>query len=302
VNARLTQSIGRLALAACLLAWPLLAAALDDLPCEPDPALQAGLDDLVVEMGLETAARDGRLALAVADVTDPEQPRLAMVNGHEMFYAASLPKVAILLGAAVALEEGDLAMDPALERDLHDMIRVSCNACASRVLERVGRERLLDILQSPDYRFYDPELGGGLWVGKPYGPEPAYRRDPIDNQSHGATAYQAARFYYLLETGELVSPDQSELMLSALAEPGIDHKFVRGLAGHGEFELFRKSGSWRAYHADSVLIHSSNRAYIMVGLVEDGDGGILLENLAPRLLELLQAPPLAAQRALVASP
>jgi beta-lactamase class A len=302
VNVRPLQSIRRLALAACLLAWPLLVTALDDLPSEPDPMLQAGLDELLVEMGLEEAARSGRLALALADVTDPDHPRLAMVNGHEMFYAASLPKVAILLGAAVALEEGRLDMDPALEQDLHDMIRVSCNDCASRVLDRVGRQQLLDILQSPDYHFYDPELGGGLWVGKPYGPEPAYRRDPIDNQSHGATAYQAARFYYLLETGELVSPGQSELMLAALAEPGINHKFVRGLDGHGEFDLYRKSGSWRAYHADSVLIHSANRAYIMVGLVEDGDGDILLESLAPRLLELVQAAPASTRRTLVASP
>ena len=302
MNHRPIQSLFRLAVTACLLAWPLMAAALEDLPSETDPLLQAGLDELVEEMGLERPARDGRLALALADVTDPDHPRLAMVNGHEMFYAASLPKVAILLGAAVALEQGQLDLNPALEQDLHDMIRVSCNACASRVLDRVGRERLLDILQSPDYHFYDPELGGGLWVGKPYGPEPAYRRDPIDNQSHGATAYQAARFYYLLETGELVSPDQSELMLSTLVEPGINHKFVRGLAGHGEFDLYRKSGSWRMYHADSVLIRSENRAYIMVGLVEDGDGDILLESLAPRLLELVQAPPGSTQRTLVSSP
>lgn len=302
MNLHPLQSVRRLALAACLLLWAPLLAALDDLPSEPNPALQAALEGLVEQMGLAGPARDGRLALALADVTDPEHPRLAMINGHEMFYAASLPKVAILLGAAVALEEGDLVMDPALERDMHDMIRVSCNACASRVLDRVGREHLLDILQSPAYHFYDPELGGGLWVGKPYGPEPAYHRDPIDNQSHGATAYQAARFYYLLETGALVSPEQSELMLSTLVEPGINHKFVRGLAGHGEFELYRKSGSWRRYHADSVLIRSENRAYIMVGLVEDGDGDILLESLAPRLLELVQAPPGSTQRTLVSSP
>ena len=299
---RPSSFVHRLALAACLLAWPLALAALDDLPSEPDPVLQAGLDELVAEMGLEDSASEGRLALALADVTDPDQPRLAMVNGHEMFYAASLPKVAILLGAAVALEEGQLDLDPALESDMHDMIRVSCNACASRVLDRVGRDRLLDILQSPDYHFYDPDLGGGLWVGKPYGPEPAYRRDPIDNQSHGATAYQAARFYYLLETGKLVSPAQSELMLSTLVEPGINHKFVRGLAGHGELDLYRKSGSWRMYHADSVLIHADNRAYIMVGLVEDGDGDILLESLAPRMLELVETPTVAAQRRLVSSP
>ena len=42
---RFFQSLGQTcALAACLLAWPLMAAALDDLPCESDPALQAGME------------------------------------------------------------------------------------------------------------------------------------------------------------------------------------------------------------------------------------------------------------------
>ena len=53
---------------------------------------------------------------------------------------------------------------------------------------------------------------------------------------------------------------------------------------------------------DSVVIRSENRAYIMVGLVEDGDGDLLLERLAARLLELVQAPPGATQRTLVSSP
>ncbi len=30
--------------------------------------------------------------------------------------------------------------------------------------------RLIDILTSPRYAFYDPSGAGGLWVGKSYGP------------------------------------------------------------------------------------------------------------------------------------
>ena len=87
-----------------------------------------------------------------------------------MVYAASLPKIAILLGAAVAIDEGRLELDDELQTDLDDMIRYSCNACATKVLEMVGRQELLEILQSPEYKFYDQDEAGGFWVGKDYGP------------------------------------------------------------------------------------------------------------------------------------
>ena len=41
----------------------------------------------------------------------------------------------------------------------------------------------------------------GLWVGKPYGKAAAYRRDPVAHLSHGATAFQVARFYFMLDRG-----------------------------------------------------------------------------------------------------
>jgi beta-lactamase class A len=273
-------------MAACFKAGPVLSH--EDLSDRTDPGLQAGLEQIVHDLNLGAMADEDTLAIALVDLSDAE-PRVALLNGHEMIYAASLPKIAILLGAAVALDEGSLEMDPALEKDLHDMIRVSCNPCATRVLDRIGRQRLLDVLESPDYHFYDRQSGGGLWVGKPYGPESAYRRDPVEQISHGATVFQAARFYYLLHRRELVSPEQSQMMLDALASPEINHKFVKGLAVYEDLEVFRKSGSWKQFHADSALVQTADHVYIMVALVEDPGGGELLEKLAPRLHELITA-------------
>ena len=275
-----------LATAAVFCLVPGNAAAHQDLSDRPDPHLQAGLVQVLDDMGMGAHVQHGLLALALVDLS-AAQPRLAMVNGHRMFYAASLPKIAILLGAAVALDEGALVMDGPLQRDLQDMIRVSCNPCATRVLDRIGRDRLLEILQHPDYHLYDPDTGGGLWVGKPYGPESAYRRDPLGQKSHGATAYQAARFYYLLHERKLVNAEQSEMMLSTLANPGIDHKFVRGLSQYKDLKIFRKSGSWKQYHADSALVESGDYSYIMVALIEDAGGGSWMEKLAPRLHRLI---------------
>jgi beta-lactamase class A len=169
---------------------------------------------------------------------------------------------------------------------MDNMIRHSCNACATRVLALVGREELLDMLQSPKYNFYDKKKQGGLWVGKDYGPSTAYQRDPISGLSHGATAFQAARFYYELQAGTLVSPKQTKMMLDVLANPAIAHKFVKGLERYPNLEIFRKSGTWKTYHADSALIRTDGLAYIIVALANHENGAAWLEQLAAPLHEL----------------
>lgn len=251
-----------------------------------DQQLQQGLETLIAGQNLTSAIDSKELALALVIVTDPDQPHLAELNGRDMVYAASLPKIAILLGAAVEIDDGRLQLDEQLQLDLDNMIRYSCNACATKVLAQVGREELLEILQSPRLNFYDQRRNGGLWVGKDYGPSAAYHRDPLSGLSHGATAFQAARFYYKLQNGTLVSPQQTKLMFEALSNPGIKHKFVRGLKAYPNLELFRKSGSWRDFHADSALVRSKGLAYIIVALSHNPKGAIWLEKLAAPLHEL----------------
>jgi len=257
-----------------------------DLSGAQDPGLQRELLNLADEQGLTPAAQRGELALALLILSDPDQPRLAQINGDEMIYAASLPKIAILLGAAVAIEEGQLVPDQALEKDIQDMIRYSCNDCANRVLREVGHDQLLEVLQRPHYAFYDPQRGGGIWVGKEYGPTPAYRRDPLHNLSHGATVFEVSRFYCALQRNELVSPERDQMMREALSKPGIRHKFVKALANIRGLEIFRKSGTWRTFHSDSALVRDGDNAYVMVALANNPRGSKWLERLAEPLSRL----------------
>jgi beta-lactamase class A len=252
------------------------------------PSLQIQMENIIREKGLWRNVQKGELSLLLAIVTDPDNPKLAEVNGHKMMYAASLPKIAILFGAAVALDEGRLQLTDELHDDMIRMIRYSCNDCATRVLEMVGREELIELLQSPEFDFYDASGEGGLWVGKAYDPAPAYHRDPLYNLSHGATAFQVARFYYRLQNGTLVSPEFNELMLEALSNPGIKHKFVKGLQGITGLNLLRKSGTWRNFHADSALVSSKDQTYIIVGLANNEKGGQWLAQLAEPLNNLVR--------------
>jgi len=275
----------------CLAPCSFAAQRVCDLAGAQDPVLQEKLLTVAQEQGLGPAAERGDLAVALLILSDPDHPRLAQINGNEMLYAASLPKIAILLGAAVAIDEGELLPDAALEKDIQDMIRYSCNDCATRVLRQVGHDQLLEILQRPQYAFYDPRRGGGLWVGKEYGPTPAYHRDPLHNISHGATVFEVSRFYCALQRDELVSPEQDQMMLEALSKPGIRHKFVKALSSHKGLKIYRKSGTWKTYHADSALVRDGDDAYVMVALANSPRGSLWLERLAEPLRRLATARP-----------
>ncbi|MEJ2275213.1 MAG: serine hydrolase [Woeseiaceae bacterium] len=265
-------------------------AAADDLPLTVHGSAQVQLEIVLDELELQDAVDDGRLAVALVVMDGEDDVSLGMVNGHTMLYAASLPKIAILYGAAVALDRGRLTMTEELREDMVAMIRRSCNNCATRVLAKVGRQWLLELLQSDPYRFYNPERGGGLWVGKDYARKGAFQREPLKGLSHAATPWQVARWFYLLDRGLLASPEQTELMLECLSDPAIQHKFVKGLADQPDLKLYRKSGTWRQYHADSILVKDGLLSYILVALAADRRGGRWLENIARRLHERLAEP------------
>ena len=84
-----------------------------------------------LEKGLRSAGnwskliKQRKLAVALVDLSDPARPRFARVNGNTMMYAASLPKIAILLAAVDAVESGRLQLDADVDRDLNEMIRRS---------------------------------------------------------------------------------------------------------------------------------------------------------------------------------
>jgi beta-lactamase class A len=258
-----------------------------DLRAARDTGLQRGLEQAVRDLGLEREVAARHLSLALVDVTDGAAPRFAAVNPDAQMYAASLPKVAILLGALVEAERGRIAINDATVGAMTNMIRYSSNEDASRVLGWVGGERMLEILQSDRYRLYEAGSGGGLWVGKGYGKEAAFRRDPIGNLSHGATAFQVARLYYMLATETLLSPRLNALMKDVLSNPGIHHKFVKGLESRPGARIYRKSGTWRDYHADSALVEYGGSRYIIVGIAEHPEGGEWLRRLAAPLHDLV---------------
>jgi len=262
-----------------------------DLSQSCDPALQKGLERCLITLKLDQAAEHKNLSIVLVDITDPAWPRMAYINPNEMMYAASLPKIAILLGAFERIATGEMTLDDETQAKMALMIRNSSNQAATEILNQVGKSYLANLLQSPRYRLYDPERNGGLWVGKAYSKSGAWKRDPLHNLSHGATALQVARFYYLLQTGQLVSPEYSQQMKDILADPAIKHKFVKGLESrHPDYRIYRKSGTWQQYHSDSAIIEHDGHRYIAVALAKSPLGGKWLSELIVAMDDLIAKP------------
>ena len=100
------------------------------------------------------------------------------------------------------------------------MIRRSDNHAASQVIGRIGLRKIEALASDRRYRFYDPQKGGGIWLGGTYSSGGEKNPEPMTGLSFTATAYQLCRFYYLLAYGRLISPERSRQMLKILAFPG----------------------------------------------------------------------------------
>lgn len=224
-----------------------------------------------------------KMAVGIVDLSDPNQVKYASLNGNYMMYAASLPKIAILLSSMDAIDKGELRESIEVKKDMRLMISKSDNAASTRMINRLGYEKIESVMTDPKYMFYDEDHGGGLWVGKRYGKGGDTNREPLKHLSHAATANQVCRYYYLLAFGKLVNEDRSKEMLNIMGNPDLHHKFVNTLEKIApNAQLFRKSGSWKTYHSDSILVWGDdpNRRYILVALIDDPSGEQIIRDLA----------------------
>lgn len=228
-----------------------------------------------------TLIQQRRMSVSLVDLNDADNIKYASVNGTNMMYAASLPKIAVLYAAMDAIEKGELKDTPKVRQDMWLMISKSNNAASTRMIDRVGFQKIEDVMCDPSNPFYDKDGVGGLWVGKRYAAQGKRNPEPIRGLSHAATTDAVAKFYYQLATGQLINKTRSKEMLDIMENPSLHHKFVNTLDRIApDARLFRKSGSWKNWHSDSVLVWGENgRKYILVALIEDPKGEQIIRDL-----------------------
>jgi len=76
-------------------------------------------------------------------------------------------------------------------------------------------------------------------------------------------------------------------MKDILARSGIHHKFVKGLAKRPESIIYRKSGTWKDCHSDSVLVERNGKKYVAVALMVNPSPKEVLSRLIIQLDDII---------------
>jgi beta-lactamase class A len=258
-----------------------------DFSTPTDPTLQQQLERVDASLRETFGMTTEHTAIGLLDLGGAT-PRLALINPDRETYAASVPKIGILL--AYFARKPDAAagkLDPAVRKELGEMIKVSSNTMAAKYSREIGLANVQAVLN--EYQLYDRDHGGGLWVGKHYGKDAERHPSPVGDHSHAATVRQILRFYLLLEQGKLVSPAASKAMREIFESPQIEHqniKFVKGLSGR-DVQVLRKSGTWENWLHDSAVVTGGGRHYVLVALTEHPKGDQYLEALAAQVDDVL---------------
>ena len=249
-----------------------------------DPAFQARLEGIDTKLRAHHGMTTQQTSVGVLDL---KGLRLAIINPDRIEYAASVPKIGILLAFFQLRPGAARHLDPETRRELGLMVKASSNEMATKFSRQLGLAAIQEVLTSRG--LYDPARGGGIWVGKHYGKSDERIPDPVGGHSHAATVRQLLRFYLLLEQRKLVSPAASETMREIFLSPQIPHdqiKFVKGLRGR-DVEILRKWGSWENWLHDTAVITGPNRHYILVALTHHPKGDEYLVDLAAAVDDLM---------------
>jgi beta-lactamase class A len=249
-----------------------------------DPPLQSAVEQLDAQLREQFAIAPEQTDVGVLDL---RTGRLAMIHPDQIEYAASVAKVGILYAYFALHPEAGKHIDPQTKAELGMMAKVSNNEMAAKYSRQMGLREIQQVLNANG--FYDASRGGGIWVGKHYGPNSERIGDPVADHSHAVTVRQLLRFWLMLEQGQLVSPAASKTMREIFESPELphdDHKFVHGLAGR-PVQIIRKWGTWEDWLHDSAVVTGPGRHYVLVGLTHHPRGDEYLEALARGVDDLL---------------
>lgn len=251
-----------------------------------DPALQAKIEAIDAKLREKYSMTTEQTAVGLLDLTSF---RLAMIHPDRGDYAASVPKIGILLAYFTVHPEAATNLDPTVRHELGLMAKASNNEMASKYSHELGLKQIQEILNRGG--FYDKDHGGGIWVGKHYGKDKERYGDPVGDNSHAATVRQLLRYFLLLEQDKLVSPEASKTMKEIFASPDIpfdDIKFVKALQHREGVTMYRKWGTWEDWHHDCAVVTGPGRHYILVSLTKHPQGDDYLVDLATEVDDLLK--------------
>ena len=108
----------------------------------------------------------------------------------------------------------------------------------------------------PKYDLYDEDYGGGIMGGEKICQDRGKASGSFNGNKPWSNRHPGVQV--LLSVGLwscLINYERSKEMLELMADPELHHKFVGNLERIApKARLYRKSGTWKNFHADSVLV------------------------------------------------
>ncbi len=252
-----------------------------------DSHLHYGLVKLLKEEGYASLIQTEEIGICVVDLKQPN--RYAGINMDTTFYAASFPKVLILLGAIQKAYEDPRLKLEGISDTLLRMITYSSNGAATQMGLRIGIEYINEVASR--YHLYDREYKGGLWLGRLYAHSTKFiGHDPLTQQhTHAGTPRQASRFWLLARQGRYINKEWSNKLLTFTANPKINHKMVRGFNDvNVDVQIWRKSGTYNPWHVDSGIVKGKDSHYIVSYFLKHPRGEQIIRDLAPKVHTLMK--------------
>ncbi len=125
------------------------------------PVLQAELERMDAELRARFGMTTEQTAVGLLDL---KTLRLAMIHPDRGEYAASVPKIGILLAYFQLHPQAATNLDAQTRHELGLMTKASDNEMAAKFSREMGLKQIQAVLNS--YQFYDKDHGGGIWIGK----------------------------------------------------------------------------------------------------------------------------------------
>src|SRR5438874_147579 len=139
-----------------------------------NPTLQAKLEKIDTDLRARFGMTTEQTAVGVLDL---ETLRLAMIHPDRGEYAASVPKIGILLAYFQLHPQAATNLDAQTRHELGLMAKASDNEMATKFSQEMGLTQIQAVLDS--YHFYERDHGGGIWIGKHYGKGGERIGDPV---------------------------------------------------------------------------------------------------------------------------
>ena len=124
-----------------------------------DAGFQRELEKLDAELRSQFGMTDAQTAVGLLDL---KLLRLALLRPDREEYAASVPKIGILLAYFQLHPDAVGNLDTQTRHELGLMVKASDNAMAAKFSQELGLARIQSVLNA--YHFYDANRGGGLWL------------------------------------------------------------------------------------------------------------------------------------------